>query len=272
MKKFYNLIAAFVLLTTVASAQYYYIPYQNAGTNPGGLNNDAEYPLGGGLGANWAVLQGPSATPVWSPVTNLPFAFNFNGNPVSQFKVSNSGVLTFTTSAVTVPGFTAATLPNASIPDNSVCVLGIRGTTTSDNVVYQTFGSAPNRQFWIFFSSYSNATTNAWTYWSIVLEESSNNIYIVDQRHSGTYTVSAGIQLNSTTAVAVAGSPSLANVAAADPTPADNSYYEFIFGSQPAVQAKMSSITLDKYIIVPGSTFVEGVVQNLGKSNYKYGY
>lgn len=264
MKKFYNLIVAFVLFTSAASAQYYYTPYQNAGANPSGINNDAEYPLGGGLGANWTVLQGPSATPVWSPVTNIPFGFNFNGNPVTQFKVSNSGVLTFTTGAVTVPAFTAVSLPNASIPDNSVCVLGIRGTGTNDNVVYQTFGSAPNRQYWIFFSSYSNATTNAWTYWSIVLEETSNNIYIVDQRHSGSYNVSAGIQLNSGTAISVSGSPTLANLAAADPTPADNSYYEFAYGTQAAVQAKMKSITVDKYIIVPGQTFVEGVVQNLG--------
>lgn len=264
MKKFYNLIAAFVLLSTVANAQYYYVPYQNAGTNPGGLNIENEYPLAGGLGANWTVLQGPSGTPAWSPITNIPFAFNFNGTPVTQFKVSTSGVLTFTTSAVTVPGFTAVSLPNASIPDNSVCVTGIRGTGTNDNIVYQTFGSAPNRQFWIFFSSYSNAVTNAWTYWSIVLEETSNNVYIVDQRHSGTYSFSAGIQLSSTSAIAVAGSPTLANLAAADFTPADNSYYEFVFGTQAADQAKLKSLTVDKYLIVPGTVFVEGVVQNLG--------
>lgn len=264
MKKFYNLIAAFVLFTTVASAQYYYIPYQNAGTNPGGLNTENEYPLGGGLGASWTLLRGPSATPAWSPVTNLPFAFNFNGTAVSQFKVSTGGVLTFTTGAATVPAYGAVALPNASIPDNSICVLGIRGTGTNDNIVHQTFGTAPNRQYWIFFSSYSNATANAWTYWSIVMEETSNKIYIVDQRHSGTFGVSAGIQLNSTTAVSIAGSPALTNLAATDFTPGDNSYYEFNYGTQAADQAKLKSITVDKYIIVPGSVFIEGEVQNLG--------
>jgi thiol-disulfide isomerase/thioredoxin len=265
MKKFYSLIAALVLLTTVASAQYYYVPFQNAGTNPGGLNSDLEYPLGSGLGPNWTVLRGPSATPAWSAVTNLPFAFNFNGSAVSQFKVSTSGVLTFSTAAATAPAYGAGiALPNASIPDNSVCVLGIRGTGTNDNIVTQTFGTAPNRQYWIFFSSYSNATVNAWTYWSIVLEETTNNIYIVDQRHSGTYNVSAGIQLNSTTAFSVVGSPTLANLAATDFTPADNSYYKFVYGTQVADQAKLKSITVDKYVIVPGSVFIEGEVQNLG--------
>ncbi|MFN0188536.1 MAG: hypothetical protein ACKVQV_07530, partial [Bacteroidia bacterium] len=264
MKKFYNLIAAFVLLTTVASAQYYYVPYQNAGANPGGLNNDAEYPVGGGLDASWTVLRAPSATPAWSAVTNLPFAFNFNGAAVTQFKVSTSGVLTFTTGAATVPAYSTLALPNATIPDNSVCIMGIRGTGTNDNVVTKTFGSAPNRQYWLFFSSYSNATANAWTYWSIVLEETTNKIYIVDQRHSGPYNASAGIQINSTTAIAIAGSPALATVATADPSAADNTYYEFAYGTQAADQAKLKTLTLDKYLIVPGSVFVEGVVQNLG--------
>ncbi len=264
MKKFYNLIAAFVLLTTVASAQYYYVPYQNAGTNPGGLNNDSEYPVGGGLDASWAVLKGPSATPSWSPNATLPFTFNFNGSAVTQCKVSTSGVLTFTTGAVTVPAYSTLALPNATIPDNSVCILGIRGTGTNDNIVTKTFGTAPNRQYWVLFSSYSTSNASVYTYWSIVLEETTNNIYIVDQRHNLAYNVSAGIQLNSTTAFPITGSPALATVAAADATPADNTYYEYIFGTQAADQAKLKTLTVDKYLIAPGSVFVEGVVQNLG--------
>ncbi len=264
MKKFYNLIATFILLSTVASAQYYYVPYQNAGTNPGGLNNDSEYPVGGGLDASWTIVKAPSATPSWSVATSIPFAFNFNGSAVTQYKVSTSGVLTFTTSAVAVPAYSTFALPNATVPDNSVCILGIRGTGTNDNVVAKTFGTAPNRQYWVMFSSYSTSNASVYTYWSIVLEETSNNVYIVDQRHNLAYNVSAGIQLNSTTAFPITGSPSLSTVAAADATPADNTYYEYIFGSQAADQAKLKSLTVDKYLIAPGSVFVEGVVQNLG--------
>ena len=264
MKKFYNLMATFILLSTLASAQYYYVPYQNAGTNPGGLNNDSEYPVGGGLDASWTVLRAPSATPAWSAVTNLPIAFNFNGAAVTQFKVSTSGVLTFTTGAVTVPAYSTLALPNATIPDNSVCIMGIRGTGTNDNVVTKTFGTAPNRQYWVMFSSYSTSNTNVYSYWSMLLEEKTNNIYIVDQRHNLAYNVSAGIQLNSTTAFPITGSPSLSTVAGADATPADNTYYEYIFGSQAADQAKLKTLTVDKYLIVPGSVFIEGVVQNLG--------
>ena len=59
----------FILLASVATAQYYYVPYQGAGTNPAGLNTDGEFPVGGGLAATWTVLAGPSAIPAWSPWT-----------------------------------------------------------------------------------------------------------------------------------------------------------------------------------------------------------
>ncbi|MBL0071768.1 MAG: hypothetical protein IPP34_08130 [Bacteroidetes bacterium] len=79
--------------------------------------------------------------------------------------------------------FTSQLLPSALIPDNSVCVWGLQATGANDNIVVKTFGTAPNRQYWIFFTSYSiPGNTAGWTYWSIVLEETSNKIYLVDQR------------------------------------------------------------------------------------------
>jgi len=264
MNKIYKFLIAFLVLSNVANAQYYYVPYQNENTNPGSLNTDGEFPVGSGLDASWTTLRGPSATPIWSSLSTIPFAFNFNGLPVTQFKASTSGVLTFSTTAVTVPPYSSFSLPNASIPDNSVCVAGIRGTGTNDNIVTKTFGTAPNRQHWILFSSYSTAAASVWTYWSIVLEETTNNIYIVDQRHSSNISVSAGIQLNSTTAFSILGSPALNPLAGTDATPADNSYYQFIFGTQPADQARLKSLVYDSYVIVPGSVFIEGVIQNYG--------
>ena len=75
-------------------SQYYYLPSTTQG-NPGGLNTDNEYPSGSGLDASWEVLLGGSnSTPVWSPIDTIPFTFDFNGAPVSTFKVSSTGVLT----------------------------------------------------------------------------------------------------------------------------------------------------------------------------------
>tara|TARA_X000000950_G_scaffold153999_1_gene189029 strand:+ start:2151 stop:5009 length:2859 start_codon:yes stop_codon:yes gene_type:complete len=230
MKKFLSLILGILFASTLSFSQYTYSLIQNPG-NPGGLNNDNEYPFGGGLDPSWVVILGPNqSNPSWSSTETIPFNFNFNGFPVTQYKVSSTGVLTFSTSAVLVPGAGNAALPDPAIPDNSIMVWGIEGTGTNDNICTKTFGSPGSQQHWIFFTSY---TSGSWTYWSIVLEESSNKFYIVDQRHgaSAAPLVTAGIQINSSSALMVAGSPQLGNLAGADPSPADNRYYEFNFSS-----------------------------------------
>ena len=85
-------------------------------------------------------------------------------------------------------------------------VWGLQGTGSNDNIVTKTFGTAGGRQHWVFFSSY---TAGSWSYWSIVMEEGTDNIYIVDQRHSTAANpqITAGIQIDGSTATMVAGSP-----------------------------------------------------------------
>ena len=108
-----------------ATAQsYYYVPHVNAGQNPGGLNNDDEDPTGG-LPATWTEILDSSATPKWSTNQTIPFSFNFNGSAVTEYKVSNSGVLTFSTSVTAVPGFTNDYIPSSSIPDQSVMFIKV---------------------------------------------------------------------------------------------------------------------------------------------------
>ncbi|MEQ8359260.1 MAG: hypothetical protein RH860_07205 [Cytophagales bacterium] len=144
------LFTFFIAIGFYASAQYFYLPPVNTGSNPGGLNNDDEFPFGGGLDASWTQIQGPSATPVWSPVQTIPFTFNFNGSPVTQYKASTSGVVTFTTSASAVPSTSNTALPSASIPDNSAMVWGLTGSGSNDNIVTKTFGSAEQTTLDIF--------------------------------------------------------------------------------------------------------------------------
>ena len=272
MKKLVALIGL-CLTGVVTHAQYYYLPFTNNGINPGNLNNDGEYPVAGGLDASWATIQAPSSTPVWSANQNIPFSFSFNGNQVFQYKVSTSGILTFDiSSAIAAPSYTKATLPNAAIPDNSVCIWGIGGLGTNDNIVTKTFGTAPNQQLWIMFSSYGFGTvasgTPGYTYWSIVLEETANNIYIVDQRTGGyatTKLVSAGIQLNLSTATVIATSPNLQALAGTSPTASDNTYYQFTFGTQNSFDLYVKDITTSPYLVL-GSNQITGVIRNLGTS------
>lgn len=214
------------------------MPNPNANANPGGLNADPEYPVGGGIAAGWTTIQAMSATPVWSVVQTIPFTFSFNGSPVTQFKVSTSGILTFDIAASSCPSYTKSTLPDATIPNQSVCIWGLAALGANDNIVTKTFGTAPNRQLWIQFSSYGYGSVlsdgSNFCYWSIVLDETTNKIHIVDNRTGGyatTKQVSAGIQINSTSAYMVATSPNLNALSTTDPAPADNSYYTFIPGN-----------------------------------------
>ena len=80
MKKFYLLlIIAALLMCKHGNAQYYYIPFINAGANPGGINNDGEYPVGGGIPPGWTnILAGGTAQGTYSPTQTIPFTFIFN--------------------------------------------------------------------------------------------------------------------------------------------------------------------------------------------------
>ncbi|MBL7774200.1 MAG: T9SS type A sorting domain-containing protein [Chitinophagaceae bacterium] len=256
-----------------AFSQYWVLPNPNAGTNPGSLNSDDEYPVGGGLPAGWVtVLAGGNTNPVWSTAQTIPFTFSFDGSAATQFKVSSSGILTFdVASSVAAPSYTKSTLPSAAIPDKSVCIWGMGGIGTNDNVISKTFGSAPNRQLWIQFSSFGYGTTASdgsnFTYWSIVLEEGTNNIHIVDNRtggYSGNANVFAGIQLNASTAINVQAT-NLNALAGTDPTPADNSYYTFVSGTQPAYDLTATEITTNQYLAA-GNVNVAGKLRNLGST------
>lgn len=262
------------------NSQYYYLE-DSTGQNPGGLNTDVEYPSGSGLPAGWTqALSGSNASPTWSANKTIPFSFSFNGSAVTQYKVSSSGVLTFSTAATTVPAYSAVTLPSSTIPNSSVCVLGIKGTGSNDNIMTKTFGTTPNRQHWILFSSHASVIGTGWTYWSIVLEETTNKIYIVDQRHGNVISgISLGVQINSTTATSVSGSPSLTSRAGADQTAADNVYYEFIQGTQPAYDMSTKTSNVPNVLVLSQAPFtINGTLKNFGATtvtsydmNYKVG-
>ena len=259
------------MAVSVGFSQYYYLPFVNAGVNPGGLNTDNEYPNGGGLDASWSMILGGSQTsPAWSPSQTIPFTFNFNGAAVTSYKVSSSGVLTFAANAGTAPTYTNAALPNSAIPDSSICIWGLKAAGANDNIMIKTFGTAPNRQQWIFFASYNwnSGGSSVWTYWSIVLEETTNNIYIVDQRTgNGTTSLTAGIQIDSASAFMVSGSPALANNAGTNATPSDNSYYQFVYGTQPVRDIKMLSFDMSDYAQSSVAIDVKGTFVNLGSAD-----
>lgn len=266
MNKKLLFILSFSLISNLIFAQYYYIPNTNNPGNPGGLNSDPEYPNGSGMAAGWTtILAGNNTTPSWSTIQNIPFSFNFNGAIVNQYKVSSSGVLTFNTSATITPSYSNSAIPNSTIPDNSIMAWGIQGSGANDEIVTKNFGTLGSQQHWISFTSYTYG--NTWTYWSIILEEGSNRIYIVDQRTSGNVGITAGIQINSSTAFSVLGSPTLNSLASTNADDTDNNYYEFIFGSQPDNDANLSSLNITQYSLAPATISIAGSITNVGGNN-----
>lgn len=265
MKKLLAVILLLAIIIPNVQSQYYYIPNLTPGQNPGGINTDGEFPVGSGLPSGWStILPGGSTSPSYSSNQSIPFSFNFNGSAETQYKVSNSGILTFDISTNTNPGTSNSSLPSAQVPDKSICIWGIGGPGTNDNIVTKTFGNSPNRQHWILFSSYD--LNGNWSYWSIVLEETTDNIYIVDQRHQNPQTgVTLGIQLNSTTAFQVSGSPNISTQAGTDSGPSDNAWYEFRFGTLPDYDLAMEGLHTPEFLNLSMAPFeLEGHITNMG--------
>jgi hypothetical protein len=280
MKKLFLLagVALSGLAAEPVLAQYYLVPNLQAHQNPGGLNTDSEGRFDLGLPGWTQVLAGDTVTranPAWSPVQTLPFAFQMNGQSFTSYKVSTSGVLTFTTSATTVPTTRNYVLPAAQIPDNSVCIWGTLLTADNDYLITKTFGTAPNRQQWIQFNSSSlpaggtnSPLSGAYVYCSIVLEETTNKVYLVWQRSgSQGQTLTAGIQLSATQYMQIAGSPNVSVPNLADTSPVDNGYYEFTPGTQPLLDVAGRHLSLPHTATLQSNVTIQGVFQNQGTQN-----
>lgn len=266
------LFGSALLLTAGLQAQsYYYISSLRAG-NPGGLNteNDQQSDASGG---GWTKLIGQAANPVYTNKVAIPFAFEFAGNAVTHLKAATSGYITFDTGASATPVTGPFALPSSNLPNRSVSIWGMSASGSNDGIFTKTFGTAGKRQFWIKFFSMSTPgdASNSWTYASVVLEEGTNNIYIVMQnclQANNAYVSpkhALGIQIDGTTASSVKGSPNITNQLS-DAIPEDNDFYQFIYGNQPARDAAVLSHNLPNYLSRSAPLTMKARVRNQGSA------
>lgn len=280
MKKYYTLLLAMILGTAVfAQSTYFMLPGINAGFNPGNLNDDPEQPAEPG----WTDIMASTSTDQWSSVQSIPFNFEFDGNVVSNFYVSNTGVLTFASSPGTAPSDQNAVLPSSAIPNQSVMAWGLNLEGGNDRIRSKVFGTAPNRQLWVMWASASAPEltgSSSWTYWSIVLEEGSNSMYIVDQR---TYDGSAGTPTGNNVGLTVGVQVSLTNFITTNSSPnttsttlstggngsdaSDNSFYEFLPGTQKNYDLKAISRDVADVVETNKGVFISGLFRNLGNTS-----
>jgi len=207
MKKHILLWGWIFCLLSISEAQISYgISYFEQAGNPGGLNTEMDYDVTG-----WTtVMAGGFMSNQWSASINLPFSFEFYGQSFTQVKASANGVLVFAPPGPngTPPGNNQA-LPSAALPDYSIAAFWESfaqnpPVLASDEIITKTFGTAPHRQFWIKWASYQWGSSS-FVYLAAVLEEGSNNIYLVDQYSNPSaasgITATVGVQENLQSAV-----------------------------------------------------------------------
>jgi hypothetical protein len=268
MKKTLLFFAVMLLFGSMQAQYYYNTPAITPPGNPGNLNWDDEEPFSNQPG--WTDIQ-PASHPAWTAAQTIPFSFTFNGNSVTTYRVSTTGLVTFTANPGT-PAANHSIIPAANIPDNTICVwgLGYTGTSSNDKIIKKVFGTAPNRQLWISWASYNNQAlgSKCWTYWSVVLEETSNRVYIVDQRNSTksgcSFGLTLGLQYNSSSATMVTGSPNIAPLAGTSKTPYDNKYYEFIPGTRPQYDIGIDYIQTNQYQTSNTQVEIRGILKTFG--------
>jgi len=279
MKNFKLSIGAFILMlftTTLINAQtttYDAFIFQDAG-NPGNIKTSNDGDISGAT----QLTAGGESNNFWSSTYALPFTFNFYGNPVTHFKVSANGVLTFDTTVTNIPNDTNTNLPagsNSNIPNNSILAFwdafsGGAPLGSTDRIYAKVHGTAPNRQVWVEYYSYEYGSTGSsyaaiYVYFSIVLEEGTDKVYIIDANYSSggeNLTSTIGVQENNISAVQV-GSNSTA-MGLGGSTNSDNDYYEFIPRVRSINDAAVVSIDSPTNPISSGNQMVTATIQNEG--------
>lgn len=166
-----------------------------------------------------------NSTNYWSKAVAIPFPFKFYGGTVDSFSVSKNGLLTFNKSvagtAVNTSLNTNSSLPNSNLPDSTIAYFWENmGTniSTYDYIYAIPYGSTGKRQLWILNYSWMLGASS-FAYFAVVLDEATNDIYIVDMNYfstSSAMSMTVGTQLSSSSAVQVtsglnssAGSPNI---------------------------------------------------------------
>jgi hypothetical protein len=263
-----GILSAILCFCTSAFAQSYYYQLPQKG-NPGGINreNDQESENGSG----WVLIMDSAAKPSYSTVQALPigFDFRFAGQTVTHFKVSSTGFLTFDTLAANAPTTGPETLPSNNLPNQTVTLWGMGANGNNDKVICKVFGNPPNRQFWVkFYSMSTPGDSLSFTYWSMVLEEGTHNIYLVSMNQGSVRNYvspkhALGVQVSAVNATMVSGSPGIINLPLGE-SYKDNFYYRFTFGAQPATDIAIASFQLPVLTLAGNNNPVKVVVKNEG--------
>jgi hypothetical protein len=278
MKKVKLSMGVFIMLLLTAthlSAQTTYDVFYNVDAgNPSNVKSTVD----GTITGYTQLSNGGESSNFWSSTYAIPFAFNFYGNAVTHLKVSGNGVLTFDTLVTAIPNDTNTNLPtsvNSNIPNLSILGLwdafsGSAPIASTDRIWAKVHGTAPYRQLWIEYYSYEygnigSSQAASYVYFSFVLEEGTNNVFVVDHNYSNggeNLTATVGVQENGKSAVQY-GTDAIAMGTGTNAI-LDNDYYQFIPRLRSTTDAAVVSIDAPTLPVSSGSNMVSVTIANDG--------
>jgi hypothetical protein len=275
MKKQLLAIAALLSFGVAQAQNYYHFP--KTGTLA---------PYSSLATATVVVPQG--SDDVLSPSQTIPFAWNFFGNAVTSYKVSDNGYITFDASETTSISANVA-LPSASAPKNAIFAFwddielkAITGSTVKTEARIFTYGAAPKRVHVIQWFTASKKGTAAggsnYLYFAIRLfEGGSFDIVYNDASPSITgLTATIGCQnADGTVGYNLAGPTADFPNKLGNQENATDKVYDFKYGVQPDNEPELTSIELPKYTPKNTNMSIKGVITNYGKqslSSFKLKY
>ena len=240
-------------LTIYVNAQNYGYATSTGTASPYAYNNSGT-----------AVLSVPSVD-VLSSAQTIPFTWNFFGIPVTSYKASDNGYITFDVAA-SVSYAANTSIPDAGGPNNAIYAfwddLGVvSGTGSVDEVVSFNYGTAPNRTHVIQWYSVTPASGTGFIYCAIRLHECGDFDIILNYGNATGMTATIGAENAAGTNGVMVEGPSFdypALASAAD----DDIVYSFHYNGI-SYDAAITSSDFGSFVSI-GANTVSGTFANYG--------
>ncbi len=267
MKKQLLAIAALLSFGAAYAQNYYHFP--KTGTLA---------PYSSLATATVVVPQGSNE--VLSTAQTIPFAWNFFGNAVTSYKVSDNGYITFDANETT-SNSTNVALPSASAPKNAIFAFwddielkAISGSGVKTEARTFTYGTAPNRVHVIQWFTASKVGTAAggtnYLYFAIRLFEGGNFDIVYNDASPNVTGLSATIgcqNADGTLGYNLAGpSADFPNKLGSQENATDK-VYDFRYGIQPDNDPELTSINIPAYSPKNSNVSIKGLITNYGKTS-----
>jgi hypothetical protein len=212
-----------------------------------------------------------SGNQVLSAVQSIPFDFNFYGQTITEYKVSDNGYITFDVSA-TVSNEVNTTLPSANAPTDAIFAFWddldlASGSSVTDEVVSFTYGTSPNRVHVIQWHSVTPISGTGYLYAAIRLYETScGTEFDVIQLYGNASGMSATIGCQNATGTDGTQSSLSPNedYSSTSSTNSDDIVYSFSSSIYDYDLSVVVETNLDEVMTVSGTTNLDIAVQNTG--------